>query len=386
MNPSGKTGMLRTPVNYGFMNSMHTELSPPEKARYNRHTILPEIGMEGQLQLKNSSVLVIGAGGLGCPMLQYLAAAGIGKIGIVDFDTVDLSNLHRQILFGTADVGRKKAEVAKEKLLANNPHIQVVCHTERIEASNALEIIEAYQIVADGSDNFETRYLINDACVLLKKPLVFGAIFKFEGQLSVFNYQNGPSYRCLFPDQPKANSVPSCSQIGVMGVLPGIIGSLMANEVLKVALNRSDTLSGEFLTLDILSNQFNSFGISRLEQNFELTALGQYQDQPCEVIPSISVDELSGDYDRYFVLDIRKESERQLCQLPQSTHLDPSKLSDSISALPRDKDLVVYCHFGRESQQTVATLREQYGFNRVFNLEGGIHEWAQEIDNSVLIY
>lgn len=365
---------------------MHKELSPQEKARYNRHTILPEIGMEGQLRLKNSSVLVIGAGGLGCPMLQYLAAAGIGKIGIVDFDRVDLSNLHRQILFGTADVGRNKAEVAKEKLLANNPHIEVICHTDRIDASNAVEIIEAYTIVADGSDNFATRYLINDTCVLLKKPLVFGAIFKFEGQLSVFNYQNGPSYRCLFPDQPGADSVPTCSQIGVMGVLPGIIGTMMANEVLKVALDRADTLSGEFLTIDILSNRFESFGISRVEQNFEITALGQYEDEPCEVIPSVSVDELNSDYDRYFVLDIRDLSERQLCRLPKSTHVNPSELEDSIAVIPRDQEVVVYCHFGRESLKTVATLRDKYGFNRVFNLEGGIHEWAQEIDNSVLIY
>ena len=227
-----------------------------EKQRYNRHIIMPEIGMDGQLKLKKASVLVIGAGGLGCPVLQYLGAAGVGRIGIVDFDKVDASNLQRQILFGVADIGKFKAEVAKERLLANNPYITVETHVTKLDSSNALSIIGEYDIVVDGSDNFATRYLVNDACVILNKPLVFGAIYKFEGQLCVFNYQNGPSYRCLFPDQPSADSIPTCSQIGVVGVLPGIVGSMQANEVIKVILEKDDVLSGRFLTIDILANSF----------------------------------------------------------------------------------------------------------------------------------
>jgi len=362
-------------------------LSPKEKARYNRHIILPEIGIKGQEKLKNAAVLIIGAGGLGCPILQYLGAAGIGKIGIIDFDKVDESNLHRQILFQTKDIGKYKAAVAKERLLANNPFLKVESIVRRIERSNALEILSNYDVVVDGSDNFATRYLVNDACVLLNKPLVFGAIFKFEGQISVFNYKNGPSYRCLFPDQPEAGSIPTCSQIGVMGVLPGIVGTMQANETIKVILEREDTLSGRFLTLDILSNNFFELKVKRVEKNFEIESLGNYSSNDgIEQENSISVDELAEDYQDFFVLDIRNEEEREICLLEDSVHIYEEEIPERISELPRDKKIVVYCHYGRKSQKIVEVLIKDYGFSQVVNLSGGIHEWAQEIDNSVTIY
>jgi len=369
------------------MQDKFQQLSSKEKARYNRHIILPEIGLEGQAKLKNASVLVIGAGGLGSPLLQYLGAAGIGKIGIVDFDKVDESNLHRQILFQVNDIGRYKAEVAKERLLANNPFLEIEVIKERIDASNALEIIKKYDLVADGSDNFATRYLINDACVILDKPLIFGAIFKFEGQLSVFNYKKGPSYRCLFPDQPSAESIPTCSQIGVMGVLPGIIGTMQANEVIKVILEREDTLSGRFLTIDILSNNFLELKINRVEKNFEIESLGSYESSnELENENSISVDELAEAYQEYFILDIRDKQEREICLLEDSKHIFEEEISNRISEIPRDKKIVIYCHYGRKSKNVVDILIKEYGFSQVFNLSGGIHEWSQEIDNSVVIY
>jgi len=211
-------------------------LSKEEHSRYNRHIILPEVGLEGQEKLKLSKVLVVGAGGLGCPVLIYLAAAGVGTIGIVDFDSVDESNLHRQILFGTGDIGKPKAEAAKIKLQEQNPHVEVEVHNTRLTSKNAIEIIDKYDIIVDGSDNFPTRYLVNDACVILKKPFVFGSIFKFEAQISTFNYEGGPTYRCLYPDPPGAGEVPNCAEIGVIGVLPGIVGSIQANEAIKMII------------------------------------------------------------------------------------------------------------------------------------------------------
>jgi sulfur-carrier protein adenylyltransferase/sulfurtransferase len=353
-----------------------------EKQRYNRHIIMPEIGMDGQLKLKKASVLVIGAGGLGCPVLQYLGAAGVGRIGIVDFDKVDASNLQRQILFGVADIGKFKAEVAKERLLANNPYIFVETHVTKLESANALSIIANYDIIVDGSDNFATRYLVNDACIILNKPLVFGAIYKFEGQLSVFNYQNGPSYRCLFPDQPSADSIPTCSQIGVVGVLSGIVGSMQANEVIKVILERDDVLSGRFLTIDILANSFFELIIERQESNFELKELSTYSDTCSSGFLELSPDELNDNYADYFVLDIRSKQERELCALEDSKHFLLDDLEQNISTLPRDQKMVVCCHYGIQSQKAVKLLVAKYGFVQVYNLSGGLQAWAQEVDGS----
>src|ERR1035437_2494874 len=239
-----------------------SKMTTEEKRRYARHIILPEIGLEGQQKLKQAKVLVVGAGGLGCPVLQYLTAAGVGTLGIIDFDTVDESNLQRQVLYSTEDIGKHKAAIAKEKLEKQNPDINLVSHVAHLTSANALEIISQYDIVVDGSDNFATRYLVNDACVILNKVLVFGSIFKFEGQVSVFNYKGGPTYRCLYPEAPAEGDVPNCAEIGVLGVLPGIVGTLQANEVIKIITGIGDILSGKLLTLDALTMQFNTFTIT----------------------------------------------------------------------------------------------------------------------------
>ena len=353
-----------------------------EKQRYSRHIILPEIGLEGQMKLKNASVLVIGAGGLGCPVLQYLGAAGVGRIGIVDFDIVDETNLHRQILYGVLDIGKSKAEVAKTKILANNPHLQVETYITKLDKSNAIPIFAMYDIIVDGSDNFATRYLVNDACLLLNKPLVFGAIYKFQGQLSVFNYKNGPSYRCIFPDQPSENSIPTCSQIGVLGVLPGVIGSMQASETIKVILEREDVLSGRFLTVDLLSNSFYEISIEKQEVNFAISNLGIYEDV-CEIeVNELAVDELNEHYQDYFILDIRSILEVEICQLPNATHIPIENLELEIDTLPRDKKIVVYCHFGIQSKKAATLLQKKYAFSNVYSLDGGLNAWAQEIDGT----
>ncbi|GAL62028.1 HesA/MoeB/ThiF family protein [Algibacter lectus] len=265
--------------------------------RYNRHIILSEIGQKGQDKISNAKVLVIGAGGLGCPILQYLAAAGIGNIGVIDFDVVDISNLQRQILYGTSTLGKNKAEAAKARLEDLNNDISIKAYPEKLTHKNALNLFEAYDIIVDGSDNFETRYLVSDACIIANKPLVFGAIYKFEGQVSVFNYKNGPSYRCLFPEAPEKGTVPNCSEIGVLGVLPGIIGTMQANEVLKIILELGNTLSGKLFCYNALTLENTTLKIKRSEiaiesvlkdkENFHLKAINLN----CEVeIISISIE------------------------------------------------------------------------------------------------
>jgi len=239
-------------------------LTPEEKYRYSRHLLLEEVGLEGQEKLKEAKVLVIGAGGLGCPVLLYLAAAGVGTIGVIDFDTIDASNLQRQTLFSTDDVGRSKAEVAKEKLNANNPFINVIAYNEELTNKNSLEIFSAFDIIVDGTDNFHTRYMVNDACLIANKPFVYGAIHKFEGQVSVFNYQEGPTYRCLFPNPPEAGSIPSCSEVGVVGILPGIIGTQQANQVIKIILQIGQVLSGRLMIYNALQSSFMEIEINKI--------------------------------------------------------------------------------------------------------------------------
>ena len=248
-------------------------LSESEKKRYNRHLILDKVGIEGQQRLKNARVLVIGAGGLGCPVLLYLTAAGVGNIGIIDFDTVDESNLQRQVLFTTEDIGKNKALAAKERLLARNNCIEITVFPEKLTTENALELFGQYDIIIDGTDNFSTRYLVNDACVISNKPLIYGAIFKFEGQVTVFNYQNGPTYRCLFPNPPKAGSVPSCSDIGVLGVLPGLIGLQQANEALKIILQIGEILSGKLTIYNALGADTTIVNITKNETAVNLSLI-----------------------------------------------------------------------------------------------------------------
>ncbi len=360
-------------------------MTAEELKRYNRQIILEDVGLEGQQKLKSAKVLVIGAGGLGSPVLQYLSAAGVGTIGIIDGDEVSLSNLQRQILFAVDDIGQNKAEAAAFRLSKTNPCTICNIYPTYFTESNALEIIQHYDLVIDGSDNFKTRYLLNDACVIHKIPFVYGSILKYEGQVSVFNYKDGPSYRCLFPEPPE--HMPTCSQIGVIGILPGIIGSLQANEALKIILNQSGILSGKLLIYDLKENQQQVLSFGKNEENFKLTSLGDYSlYDNCQLVSSISVDELNEEIEKYFLLDIRPQEERRIAALPNSTHIPQGDIAENISKLPRDLPIVVYCHYGHRSQAIANQLLGDYGFKEVYNLEGGIDDWSVEIDNELTRY
>lgn len=347
-------------------------MTPEEKRRYTRHIILHEIGMDGQQKLKQAKVLVIGAGGLGCPVLQYLTAAGIGTIGIVDFDTVDESNLQRQVLYTTDDIGKQKAEVAKEKLAKQNPYIQLTAYSQQLTAKNALDILSAYDIVVDGSDNFATRYLVNDACVILNKVLVFGSIFKFDGQVSVFNYKDGATYRCLYPEPPAAGEVPNCAETGVIGVLPGIVGTLMANEVIKVVTHIGEVLSGKLLTFDALTMQFNTFTISPNPANKNIKELIDY-DIFCGTIIEISADELKEKIKRkedFQLVDIREPNEYALKNIG-GILIPLNQLENSLAKLNKGKEIIVHCASGARSKKAVTILKE-HGFTKVYNLKNGL--------------
>ena len=369
-------------------------LSKAELLRYNRHLRLPEIGLEGQEKLKQAKVLVIGAGGLGCPVLQYLTAAGVGKIGIVDADVVDASNLHRQILYNETEVGQKKAEVAKVKLQLQNPHVEIQTYPFLLDSQNALEVLKGYDLVVDGSDNFPTRYLVNDACVLTGIPLVFGAIYKFEGQVSVFNYQGGPTYRCLFPEPPEKGSVPNCSEVGVLGVLPGLIGTYQANEAIKIILGIGEVLSGKFLTLDTLGMLRHMIRFSRVESEAKVTELVDYEafcggpdiEEPTP--ESISVEELAqwqATNRKFRILDVREDYEYEICNL-EGDHIPLGDLVDQADKVSREETTVVVCHHGMRSTAAIAMLKDRFGHQNLINLEGGIHAWASRIDTEMATY
>lgn len=358
-------------------------LSSAELNRYNRHIILPEIGMAGQEKLKQARVLVIGAGGLGCPVLQYLVAAGVGTIGIADFDVVSESNLHRQILFSAADVGKPKAEVAAQKLAAQNPFVQFRLHTDGITAQNAIELVQDYDIVVDGSDNFPTRYLVNDACAIEQKPLVFGAIFKFEGQASVFHYKNGPSYRCLFPEPPSRNEVPNCSEVGVMGVLPGLIGTIQATEVIKIICEAGEVLSGKLLLLNSLNMETSSIKFKRTAKA-EVTALQPDYEAFCapasvadDEINEISADELKDLLDEeadFQLLDVREPYEYEQYNM-EGTLLPLSTLEQQLDKVEPSKTVVVHCKTGSRSRQAIQLLQQHFPETTFYNLTGGIDQY-----------
>ncbi len=354
-------------------------LSKEEIKRYNRHLILSEIGPEGQNRLKQAKVLVVGAGGLGCPILQYLTAAGVGTIGICDFDFVDESNLQRQILFGTNDVGKPKAKVAAKKLTALNPYIKFNIHNTMLTKENALELFAGYDIIVDGSDNFPTRFLVNDACVITGKPLVFGAIYKFEGQVAVFNYHNGPTYRCLVPEQPDSSEMLSCSQIGVMGVLPGIIGSYQANEAIKMITGTGEVLSGKFLMIDTLRMEHNILTIQRNEATATLKSLGEYGDFCHDEFPDVPEISASDLYEKVknnevVVIDIR-ESELFDAYHIDSQNIQIEQLLEKPEQLSREKDVVLVCEKGVNSAAIIEELEDTERLNKVYNLEGGIQAW-----------
>lgn len=393
-------------------NQNEIQFSKEELAHYSRHFSLPEIGLEGQKKLKSAKVLAIGTGGLGAPMLQYLAAAGIGTIGLVDFDRVEASNLHRQVLFGTSDVGRPKVEAARERLQQINPYITIHTHEVRLSSENALEILKGYDIIADGTDNFPTRYLVNDASVMLGKPNVYGSIFQFEGQVSVFNFvdedgNRGPNYRDLFPEPPPPGLVPSCAEAGVLGVLPGIIGSLQAAEVIKLAAGIGEPLVGKLFLFDAFNFSTRTLKITKNEdnpltgKNPTITELIDYEafcgipgttngesKQEESDVPEVSVKEYKSWVERgedIQLIDVREPYEYEIAEI--GGELIPLKtISENADKISRNKKVVVHCRSGKRSADAIRELREKYGFDNLYNLKGGILAWSKEIDDSVPEY
>lgn len=348
-------------------------LSSAEQERYSRQIMLPQIGEEGQQKLKAAKVLVVGAGGLGCPVLQYIAAAGVGNIGIVDGDVVSLSNLQRQILYTEADIDKPKAETAADKIRLMNPHVNVTPYNTELHVENALELITRYDIVVDGTDNFSTRYLLSDACVIAGKPLVFGSIDKFEGQVSVFNYNNGPTYRCLFPDAPPAEMMPNCSDIGVIATLPAIVGSLQANEVLKMITGIGNVLSGELLLFNALSMQFHSFRFLLNEKNRQIHQLQEIPAKVCsspQVIAYSHLQELLQQEKDLQFIDIREEAAHIRFNIG-GINIPYYELQFRVSELDPNKKTVLYCQIGQMSKQWATWLTQQ-GFQEVFSLKNGV--------------
>ena len=362
-------------------------LSQEEKHRYSRHILLDKVGLEGQEKLKSARVMVIGAGGLGCPVLQYLTAAGVGTIGVIDYDKVDETNLQRQILFTTNDVGKNKATAAAERLTAMNPHIKMNVYPEKLTTQNALDIFSEYDIVVDGTDNFSTRYLVNDACVISGKPLVYGAIFKFEGQVSVFNYEDGPSYRCLFPDPPEAGTVPSCSEIGVIGVLPGLIGTQQANEAIKIILGIGNVLSGKLVIYDALSTSQLSLNVSRNEAeiNQVLNNKEHFANYDYDFFCGIKANENQKEIDAVTLKELIQQEEIQIIDVRESweqpqiedlnaINIPLAQLANKFEQISRDKKVVIYCQRGIRSLSAIEFLEEQ-GFENLINLKDGIVTW-----------
>ncbi|MFN8358074.1 MAG: molybdopterin-synthase adenylyltransferase MoeB [Spirosomataceae bacterium] len=374
-------------------------LSPAEQLRYEKHILLPQIGASGQTRLKNAKVLVVGAGGLGCPVLLYLAAAGVGTIGMVDNDAVDISNLQRQVLYQTEDVDKLKVEVALTRLQALNPLLDYELHPFALTAQNAQEVIEPYDLVVDCTDNFTVRYVINDVCVLQNKPFVYGAIHQFEGQVAVFNYTDtdgiqGPTYRCLFPEKPSDFEIPNCAEVGVLGILPGTIGLYQANEVVKIITGIGKVLSGELLVLDLLENSQHKIRLHRREDAYELAASSwktshadtHKPDEDEKEITVQALKQLLDNQEDLFLLDVRNPDEYEVCHLPNSLLVPMYDIPDNVSKIPTNKKVVVYCHHGSRSLSVVRYLEQAHDFHNLLNLAGGIHAWATEIDPSVAVY
>ena len=375
------------------------DLTREETARYSRHLIMPEVTVEGQRRLKAARVLCIGAGGLGSPAALYLAAAGVGTIGIVDFDEVDLSNLQRQILHGTKDVGRDKVESARDRLRDINPEIDLELHQCRLCSENASQIVSKYDLIVDGSDNFATRYLSNDICVFEAKPNVYGSIFRFEGQTTVFApHLGGPCYRCLFPEPPPPESVPNCAQAGVLGVLPGIIGTLQAIEAIKLIIGIGEPLIGRLLHFDALKVKFRELNLRRDPQcpvcgdNPTIFSPIDY-DQFCgarvdDSTPAVSVQELKRKMDArevFQLIDVREAFEYEIARIDGATLIPLGEIAERTDELERDQPILVHCHSGQRSAQAVRLL-QQRGFSNVYNVEGGIDAWSDQIDPNVPKY
>jgi len=384
-------------------NPAATSLSNQEILRYSRHLIMPEVGMEGQLKLKNAKVLLIGTGGLGAPLGLYLAAAGVGKLGLVDFDVVDFTNLQRQVTFGTSDVGKHKSAAARARLSNLNPDIEIQSFEAQLTSANALELFKDFDIIVDGTDNFPTRYLVNDACILLGKPNVYGSIFRFEGQVTVFGMPDGPCYRCLYPEPPPPGLVPSCAEGGVLGVLPGIVGSIQAMETIKLILGSGENLVGRLLLFDALGMKFrelrlrknpdcpmcgNHPTIRHLIDYYEFCGVrGEEAPAPNVQVPEITPRELKARLDQgddLYILDVREPHEYQICNL--KGHLLPlGELPRRVHELDSSREIVAHCRSGKRSAEAVDFLRKA-GFRKIHNLKGGILAWSDEVDPSVPKY
>jgi molybdopterin/thiamine biosynthesis adenylyltransferase/rhodanese-related sulfurtransferase len=379
------------------LQQQEVKLSKEEIQRYSRHLIMPEVGMEGQLKLKRARVLTIGTGGLGAPLGLYLAAAGVGHLGLVDFDVVDSSNLQRQVTFTTADVGKSKSEAAKARLSALTPMIEIASYETRLTSDNALDLFRDYDIIVDGTDNFPTRFLVNDACVLLGKPNVYGSIFRFEGQATVFGYPGGPCYRCLYPEPPPPGLVPSCAEGGVLGVLPGIVGSIQAMETIKLILGTGEPLVGRLLLFDALAMRFREL---KLKMNPDCAICGQHRtitklidyEEFCGIrgeeapamtdgISEITATELKARQDRgekVFILDVREPHEYQICNL-NGKLIPLGELPRRVNELDSSVEMVVHCRSGKRSADAIHFLQTA-GFKKLWNLKGGVLAWADEVD------
>ena len=381
-------------------------LSNQEVARYSRHLIMPEVGMDGQLKLKAASVLCIGAGGLGSPVAMYLAAAGVGRLGIVDFDVVDYSNLQRQVIHGTPDVGRPKLDSARDTLNAINPEVHIETHDVALSSSNALDVLGGYDVIVDGTDNFPTRYLVNDACVILGKPNAYGSIFRFEGQASVFAAKDGPCYRCLYPEPPPPGLVPSCAEGGVLGILPGVVGTIQATETVKLIMGVGEPLIGRFLVYDALRMRFRELKLRKdpdcpvCGDNPTVTELIDYE-QFCGITPAApapepaaagaddaTVEQLKARLDSadgVFILDVREPQEYQICSIPGSMLIPLGDLPSRLQELDGRGEMIVHCKSGARSAKAVKLLREA-GFAQAKNLRGGILRWIDAVDPSLPKY
>ncbi len=376
-------------------------LSKEEILRYSRHLIMPEVAMEGQLKLKQAKVLLVGTGGLGAPLGLYLAAVGIGKIGIVDFDVVDFSNLQRQVIHGTKDVGRPKIDSAADRMHDINPNVEIVKHEVALTSENAFEIISQYDIVVDGTDNFPTRYLVNDACVLLGKPNVYGSIFRFEGQASIFATRNGPCYRCLYPEPPPPGLVPSCAEGGVLGILPGLIGVVQATETVKLILGNGDPLIGRLMLYDALAMRFRELKLRKNPDcpicgtNPTITELIDYQEfcgivphEPAATTADISAKEVKAMLDSkadFLLLDVREPHEYQIAKIPGSVLVPLGDLPKHMHELTQATEIIAHCKSGMRSAKAVELLK-QSGFKKVRNMAGGILAWSDTVDPSVPKY
>jgi adenylyltransferase/sulfurtransferase len=379
------------------------DLSVDEIRRYSRHLIIPDVAMDGQKRLKNAKVLVIGAGGLGSPALMYLAAAGVGTLGIVDFDVVDESNLQRQIIHGVSDIDTPKAESAERSVREINPYVQVNLHQERLDSSNALEIFAPYDLIVDGTDNFATRYLVNDACVLLGKPYVWGSIYRFDGQASVFWAEHGPCYRCLYPDPPPPGMVPSCAEGGVLGVLCASIGSIQVNEAIKLIDGIGEPLVGELMVYDALDMEYRKIKVRKdpecaiCGKNPTVTELIDYeafcgtvsdaavQAAQGSTITAAELADMQNNGEDFLLVDVREPAEFEIVKIPGSVLIPKGDIPAHLAELPQNKPVVLYCKTGVRSAEALATLKGA-GFSTAKHVQGGVTAWANQVDKSLPVY